>query len=131
MKQALTTVLLFATALTGCSTSYTCGQFPSSGCQPVSTVYEKTNDGFHDYRKSLFDQKKNDEKKRGDGEIFINVAPAHRALDYASPGDPILTKPVTLRVLFNSWVDKDQDLNAGGFYFVKLRDSEWVLNKSH
>jgi hypothetical protein len=122
--------LVFAGLMTaGCTTSYTCGQFPSSGCQPVSNVYEKTNEGFHDYRKTLFDRKNTDRSGRGEDEILIKVAQAHRTLDFASPGDPVMTKPVTLRVLFNAWVDKDKDLNAGGFYYVKLRDAEWVLNK--
>jgi hypothetical protein len=92
-------------------------------------VYEKTNEGFHDYRKTLFDRKNTDRSGRGEDEILIKVAQAHRTLDFASPGDPVMTKPVTLRVLFNAWVDKDKDLNAGGFYYVKLRDAEWVLNK--
>lgn len=129
MSRSFIAIALASVVSTGCTTSYTCGQFPSSGCQPVSAVYEKTNDGFHDYRKTLFDRKKDDKHSRDEDEILIKVAPAHQTLDYASPGDPILTKPVTLRVLFNSWVDKDKDLNAGGFYYVKLRESEWVLNK--
>lgn len=120
---------ILSVAIAGCSTSYTCGQFPSSGCQPVSEVYDKTNEGFHDYRKSLFAKKDDDKNKRGEGEILINVSKAHKAVNFAAPGDPILTKPITMRVLFSSWVDKDKDLNAGGFYYVKLRDSEWVLSK--
>jgi len=115
--------------LGGCATNYTCGQFPQSGCQPVSTVYDRTNDGFHDYRRTLYDEEKKGKGKRKDSDLDVYVGQAHRTLNYATPGDPILTKPVILRILFNSWEDKDKDLNAGGFVYVRLRDSEWVVNK--
>ena len=127
--------------LGGCATNYSCGQFPTSGCQPVSTVYERTNDGFNDYRKTLYDEDngnkaghkkgkhKSNRKGRGHSESsHVHVGQAHRTLNYAAPGDPILTKPVTLRILFNSWVDKEQDLNAGGFVYIRLRDSQWLIN---
>ncbi|HGS5470895.1 TPA: TraV family lipoprotein [Vibrio parahaemolyticus] len=115
--------------LSGCSASYTCGQFPQSGCQPVSTVYDRTNDGFHDYRRTLYDEEKKSKSGRKEENVAVNVGQAHRTLNYSTPGDPILTKPVTLRILFNSWQDKDKDLNAGGFVYIRLRDSEWVVNK--
>lgn len=115
--------------LGGCATTYTCGQFPQSGCQPVSTVYERTNDGFHDYRRSLYDEEKKAKGKRTDEELHIQVGQAYRALNVATPGDPMLTQPVVLRVLFNAWEDKDKDLNAGGFVYVRLKDSQWVLSQ--
>lgn len=114
--------------LGGCATNYTCGQFPQSGCQPVSTVYERTNEGFHDYRRTLYDEEKKAKGKRQDAERHIQVGQAHRTLNYSIPGDPMLTPPVVLRILFNAWEDKDKDLNAGGFVYVRLKDSEWVLN---
>lgn len=120
-------MVLFA-ALSGCATKYSCGQFPSSGCQPVSTVYERTDNGLKDYRKSLFDKKEN-KKGRNKSDANVAIGRAHQAINYASPGDPILTKPVVMRILFNSWVDSEKDLNAGGFVYVRLRDSEWVLTK--
>lgn len=120
---------LVVSAISGCATDYSCGQFPRSGCQPVSTVYDRTNDGFHDYRRTLYDEEKKAKGQRGDADTHVHVGQAHRALNYATPGDPILTKPVILRVLFNSWEDKDRDLNAGGYVYVRLRDSEWVVNK--
>jgi hypothetical protein len=125
---------LFAIGLlTGCADKYTCGQFPSSGCQPVSTVYKRTNDGLHDYRKSLFEKEQEekekaakDNKSKTIAQRMIHVGQANRSFNYVAPGDPILTKPVTLRILFNSWQDKDKDLNSGGYVFIRVRDAEWV-----
>ena len=128
MKQhVLFSLCLFM--LGGCATTYTCGQFPQSGCQPVSTVYERTNEGFHDYRSTLYYEEKKAKSKRQAGELQIQVGQAYRTLNVATPGDPLLTPPVVLRVLFNAWEDKDKDLNAGGFVYVRLKDSEWVLNQ--
>jgi type IV conjugative transfer system lipoprotein TraV len=115
--------------LTGCAQNYTCGQFPSSGCQSVSTVYEKTNDGFHDYRKTLFDEKsekKTVEKQKNSRNR--RTGRTHQTLNYVTPGDPILAKPTVMRVLINAWVDQDKDLNSGGFIYLRLKDSEWIIS---
>ena len=114
--------------LGGCATDYSCGQFPESGCQPVSTVYDRTNDGYHDYRRTLYEEEKKKNSRGGD-DAHVHIGQAHRTLNYSTPGDPLLSKPVILRILFNSWEDKDKDLNAGGFVYVRLRDSEWVVSK--
>ncbi|MBQ4840001.1 TraV family lipoprotein [Pseudoalteromonas luteoviolacea] len=126
MKKLLFLAFTFS-LMSGCATNYSCGQFPESGCQPVSTVYDRTNDGYHDYRRTLYDEEKS-EGSRGESDAHVHVGQAHRTLNYNTPGDPILTKPVVLRILFNSWEDKEKDLNAGGFVYVRLRDSEWVIN---
>lgn len=122
-------LLVLATALlmSGCATTYTCGQFPSSGCQPVSTVYERTNGGLNDYRQTLFDKKKEASGVSEQSTSSVEVGQAHQALNYIAPGTPILKKPVIMRILFNSWIDQDSDLNAGGYVFVRLRDAEWEL----
>jgi len=141
----ITLLILGAIGLAGCSSvEYSCNQYPDSGCQPVSVVYEKTNDGYVDYRKTLFNEKQEKKKtthrhannkrrvvhKHSDDEdgLSINIGNTHRALNQASPGDPILTKPVVMRILFDGWVDKENDLHTGGYVYVKLRDSEWQLN---
>ena len=113
--------------MSGCATNYSCGKFPESGCRPVSAVYDRTNDGYHDYRRTLYDEEKS-EGSSGDGDIHVHVGQAYRTLNYNTPGDPLLTKPVVLRILFNAWEDKEKDLNAGGFVYVRLRGSEWVIN---
>lgn len=128
------TILLlgFTGVLSGCATSeFSCGQFPKSGCQSVSHVYENSNEGVHDYRKALYKEKEENSgsSSRSSKDLTINVGQAHRALNYSTPGDPILTKPVIMRILFNSWEDTEKDLNAGGYVYVKLRDSEWVIQQ--
>ena len=125
----ITALLVLITLSSGCATKYSCGQFPRSGCQPVSTVYERTDNGLNDYRKGLFDKKDNVKTSKG-LKTNVQVGRAHQAINYASPGDPILTKPVVMRILFNSWEDAEKDLNAGGYVFVKLRDSEWVQSSN-
>lgn len=128
MKRAIFLILLII-GIGGCSANYTCGQFPQSGCQPVSTVYDRTNDGFHDYRRALYEEEKNKKNQRKDADLNVSVGQAHRTLNYITPGDPVLKKPAVLRILFNYWEDKDKDLNAGGFIYIRLRDSEWAINK--
>lgn len=123
MIKALLMVLGFS-VLAGCATdSYTCGQFPESGCQPVSVVYKRTNDGFHDYRHDLYDEQKREAK----GGVDIRVGQAHKTMNYVSAGDPVLTKPVVLRILMDSYEDEQKDLIGGGFVYVRLRDAEWVI----
>ena len=43
---------LLVLLLTGCASQsrYSCNQFPTSGCQPVSAVYDSTDQGLEDYR---------------------------------------------------------------------------------
>ncbi len=127
MKRILTTTML-CTFISACANNYSCGQFPDSGCQPVSAVYERTNNGFNDYRKQLY-LDKNGKKNQDSGEINITVNKTAKALNHSVPGDPILTKPVVMRILFNSWQDSEKDLNTGGYVYVKLRDSQWVVKE--
>lgn len=126
-KILITAIAVFL--ISGCSARYSCGQFPESGCQPVSTVYNKTNEGYHDYRKNLYSKKRTSGKYRykDDEDRLVRIGRAHKAINYKSPGDPILTKPVIMRILVSSWVDKQKDLNTGGFVYIKLRDSKWVI----
>lgn len=142
MKNLFLATLTGVVCLTsGCATQFTCGAFPEAGCQPVSDVYEKSNDGFHDYRKDLFKKEKgtkssstkakwagDDKGPTKEEKPYVRVGQAHQTLNYVSPGDVILTKPVTMRILINSWEDEAKDLNAGGFVYVRLRDAEWVTN---
>jgi len=127
--KALVMILSGCLMVAGCSGNpeYSCGQFPESGCQPVSDVYDRTNSGFHDYRKNMFKP----DPAQGESSIaqsgHIEIAQAHRSLNWASPGDPVLTKPETMRVFVSPWVDKDRDLNAGGFIYIRLRDGQWQI----
>lgn len=107
----------------GCTTPYSCGQFPQTGCQPVSEVYRRTTDNFHDYRSEL-----NQDEKAQKIEKTVSVVPGEPVLTYRA-GDPILTKPQVMRILLNAWEDKSGDLNAGGFVYIRVKDSEWQLKE--
>lgn len=129
-------------AVSGCATKYTCGQYPKSGCKSVTQVYNETNDGFYDYRQSLYAEPNKNNKKaaqriRGkktkqafsatSHSSAARIAPVQYRVKPMQAGDPILTKPVVMRILFNAWEDKNKDLNAGGFVYVKVRDSQWLM----
>lgn len=115
-------ILLFTLILlTGCATPYSCGQFPETGCKPVSEVYRHTSENFHDYRGELNKTEKDKERDK-----VKQLAPVQPILTH-SMGDPILTKPLVMRVLINTWEDKHGDLNAGGFIYLRIKDSEWQL----
>jgi type IV conjugative transfer system lipoprotein TraV len=130
-KYLLGLVLVSGSMLGGCSQSFTCSQYPTTGCQPVSDVYDRTNGELNDYRTSLY-REENKEKNEGKKEALkaakVEIGGAYRALNYAQPGDPILSKPKVMRVLINSYVDSQNDLNAGGYIYIKVRDSEWQIN---
>lgn len=118
--------LIGVSLISGCAVfndTYTCGEIPEAGCTPVSEVYDKTSGNVYDYRKDL---NKPEEEKESKVPV-IKVASAHRALNYANPGDPILTKPVVMRVLYRSFENDQKDLDAGGYTYLRMRDSEWVI----
>lgn len=121
-------LILLMVLLSGCSVfndDYTCGRVPNTGCTPVSDVYNKSSGDFVDNRGGSYSK---DEEK--EAQIpNINIASAHKAINYASPGDPILTKPVVMRVLYRSYENDQKDLDAGGYTFLRMRESEWIMEK--
>ena len=119
-KIYLVTLCIFL--ISGCANNkYACGEIPTSDCTPLSTVYERTGEDYHDYREGLNNKKTKSKKK-----AVINISPTNRVLNYASPGDPILTNPVIMRVLYKSFENSQNDLDAGGYVYLKMRDSEWI-----
>lgn len=127
-------VFVLMGAISGCAGKFSCGQFPRSGCQPVSSVYSKTNGELNDYRVGMNSKKASNRVNRhGRGsrkvnDTHVHVGVAQNAINKVIPGEVILTRPVVMRVLLNSFEDKEKDLNSGGFIYVRLRDSEWKLN---
>lgn len=115
-------------SISGCavfSDDYTCGRVPESGCTPVSDVYEKSSGDFVDNRGNIYQKDEEKEKQIPN----IKVSASNKAISYASPGDPILTKPVVMRVLYHSYENEQKDLDAGGYTFLRMRESEWILEK--
>lgn len=127
MKRFFIALVLVA-GIGGCATEYSCGQFPDAQCTPVSSTYEETNTGYHDYRQGLFvNDKKQDGKDKSDkGQAYTAYSGYPTRLSQAESGDPLLTKPVYLRLSFNDWVDLDGNLNSGGYVYVKIKESEWI-----
>ena len=123
-------LLVISHAFQGCATDYTCGAVPGSKCKNVNEVYEQTNEGVKDYRSSLYGESKEGSSRKAREVRDIAVAPSANALNYKSPGDPVLVKPEVMRILFTSWVDKENDLNAGGYVYLQLGELRWDLNES-
>lgn len=121
-------ILIGISLISGCavfSNEYSCGDIPEAGCTPVSEVYDKTSGNVYDYRKDLNKPEEDDDDNSK--APIINISSAHRAMNYVSPGDPILTKPVVMRVLYRSFENDQKDLDAGGYTYLRMRDSEWVI----
>jgi len=113
--------------LSGCAVfndEYSCGQVPEVACKPLSDVYNEADDSVYDYRSGLYQQ-----DGGGKEEAQINVGKAHRVLNYAAPGDPVLTKPIVMRVLYRSYKNDQKDLDAGGYNYLVMKESEWLVQK--
>jgi hypothetical protein len=117
--------LLSVLLVSGCSTfsnEYSCGAIPEATCTPVSDVYEGSSGNVYDYRKNL-----NKGGKESAKIPVIKVGTTHRAINHMNPGDPILTQPVVMRVLFRSFETGQKDLDAGGYTYLRMRGSKWVM----
>jgi hypothetical protein len=133
-------VLSFAVTLMflgGCASGaaeFTCGQFPESGCQPVSEAYNATNGDLdeYDYRGQLF-REDDSEILQAHTNSFKNALPTiqigntARSLNYVVAGDSIFSNPKILRVLITEWEDIDQDLHGGGFVYLVIEEGQWLL----
>lgn len=119
MKAALPLLMGFV-ALTACGPTYTCGEFPDAVCQSVSKTYTQTRE--------TDDQGSHAVSGSGEtSQMIVNLtdtAPSPRAPHF---GDPFLTRPQLLRILLTPWEDKHKDLHAGGYVYIRLEDSQWVI----
>lgn len=132
MKFFVLTILL--SLLMGCSSKYSCGMFPQTGCKPVSRVFAENNKGLSDYRSGLSDANAKSDGGITDGkssvpakDININIASVNSILEPVKSGTPLLSKPLVMRIYLTPWEDKDRDLNMGSFVYVRVRDAEWQL----
>lgn len=133
LRTLFITLSLAATAgglvsLQGCAT-YHCTKFPQGSCRNMSQIYDDTGKGFSDYREGTGDEKKDDEKKgddSGKGSGRVVISNTVKGINELQPGDPVLTKPQTLRVWIKPWEDKDKDLNFS-FVYIRVKDSTWTV----
>lgn len=117
----------------GCShfsQEFSCGAEPFSSCAPVSEVYKKTNGEVMDYRVEGQSSAPPLKKRKRHLNTTITVGQAHRVMNYRHPGDPLLTKPLVLRVLYRGFQTEDDHYDAGGYVFIKMRDSSWTIDQS-
>ena len=130
MKRAIAAAVLLL-GMVGCADNFSCQAYPRNGCRPISAVNANVDGGLADYRAELYadENASASDSKATDASVAVPIATANRALNYSHPGDPILSKPLVLRILVTSWEDEDKDLNAGGYIYVRVRDSEWMLSK--
>jgi type IV conjugative transfer system lipoprotein TraV len=115
--------------LNGCAVHYSCvgveGQ--NRGCESVSMVAKKTEHSLP------VDEEENKATLKTHKQAIINAA-AHAyivptALAQVNVGDPILTTPKTMRIFFAPYKDDQGDLNTGGYVYMEVTPSEWVLAK--
>ena len=111
---------LSLSAVTACSPTYTCGDVPDAVCQSVSDTFEQTHG-----RASAASRAATQPAQTGSGPV---AAPGTEPLvQDAGFAGPFLTKPLLLRILFTPWQDTAHDLHAGGYVYIRLEDSQWVL----
>lgn len=119
MTRALLLFISLA-AFTACSPSYTCGDIPDAVCQSVSETFEQTHGRASSTSRAAA-------RPDQTGSSLV-ASPGTEALAHDSGfDDPFLTKPLLLRILFTPWQDKEHDLHAGGYVYIRLEDSKWVL----
>lgn len=116
----MTRALLLCLSLAACSPTYTCGDVPDAVCQSVSDTFEQTQ-----ARTAAQSRAAVSPDPTGSGPV---VAPGADAFEPdAAFDDPFLTRPRLLRILFTPWQDKEHDLHAGGYVYIRLEESQWVL----
>ncbi|MCY4133256.1 MAG: TraV family lipoprotein [Nitrospira sp.] len=106
--------------LAACGPTYTCGDFPDAVCQSVSETYDQTRGdaGQDSHAVSTPDPP--------DHVILTTPDMASSPKD-AGLGEPFLTRPRLLRILLTPWEDKQKDLHAGGYVYIRLEESQWVI----
>ena len=54
---------------------------------------------------------------------------SNNKLAYVNPGTPLLTEPWVVNIYFTPYVNSYGDLDTGGNVYMKIQDSEWVLQR--
>jgi len=113
MRATIILTFIFLSSCGHFKSEYSCNTVPGGVCKPLQQVY---NDSIN---------------KRGDVKKPVenngNVASSNQAyiLDRSEFMPPILTGPEVLRVLYFSFENQENDLDGGGFVYLKVRESQW------
>lgn len=126
MKTIKTSILLSVLSLTACSTAvkYTCNDIEGTNCHSLSTTAEQTAYAIPSTGKSLSETANLDRNKP-----LYSHKLAGKQLSYVDAGKPMLTEPWVAGIYFTPHVDAQGDLDAGGYVYMKVSDSQWVLKK--
>ena len=91
---------------------------PDAVCQSVSETFEQTQDRAAAPSRAAVPP----------DPAGPRVAPGPEPLGPdAAFDDPFLTRPRLLRILFTPWQDEAHDLHAGGYVYIRVEESQWVL----
>lgn len=129
----ITSVMLLGGCASG-ATEFTCGEFPQGKCQPVSSSYEASNGDLedYDYRESIEEEatkvpRATLKAKAGTSNPVVTVNSINTSLNHAVSGDPIYSKPVVLRILFNDWEDENGNLHSRNYIYQVVKESKWLI----
>ena len=127
MKLPLLSFAITVLAFTSCAPTYTCGDFPDAVCQSVAETYAQSNDPATSPNGGI-------SRPAHSGAVPLASDSTHPAADspaqdYGQGDGPFLTRPRLLRIMLTPWEDKHQDLHAGGYIYLRLQDSQWVIPK--
>ena len=121
MKAALLLLMGFI-GLTACGPTYTCGEFPDAVCQSVSKTYTQSRGAETQDSHAVF-------ASDPAGPAIVTAPDTASSPHDTSFGEPFLTRPQLLRILLTPWEDKHKDLHAGGYVYIRLEESQWVIPK--
>mgnify|MGYP001173491024 CR=1 FL=1 len=130
---AITSVILLGGCASG-ATEFTCGEFPEGKCQPVSSSYEASHGALedYDYREGYDEQVVKPPNSALNTKVnalnpVVTVSNISTSLNHAVSGDPIYSKPVVLRILFNDWEDDNGNLHSRNYVYQVIRESKWLI----
>lgn len=115
--------------LSGCATEYAC-PIPQGdgGCRSVAQVYQDTLGDTDSMTPSAGTAKTTDAPARAAPSTDTTTAATMTSvLKPANPGDAVLSMPRVLRLDFMPWRDTDDDLQGGGFVYLRLDRGQWTI----
>ncbi len=115
------------TLMAGCASDpkYACGVPETNGrCRSVSEVAAEDDPPMR-----IAGTNRSDRAPAPPAPPTPQVSAPRPILASPGPGSAILSRPRILRALVLPWQDKDGDLNAGGYVYLRLDDGEWTIGK--
>ncbi len=106
--------------LAACGPTYTCGDVPDAVCQSVSETYDQVRGDAGQDSHAIF-------TPDPPGHVTPTTPDMASSPKDAGFGEPFLTRPRLLRILLTPWEDKQKDLHAGGYVYIRLEESQWVI----